>query len=417
MSNKTYHISHNGNSLNGIIPLAGSKSISNRALIIRALSGSDFQINGLASSKDTQVLNMLLKESADKYDVGPAGTSFRFLTAFLSLQPGTQILTGSERMLKRPIGQLVEALKKIGADIEYLGESGYPPLLIKTWGNKAVNHLSIPANISSQFISALLMIAPKLDNGLVLTLEGKIVSRPYIEMTLGLMEQFGVSHSWDGQVITIEPEEYKPKDFQVEADWSAASYYYSMAAMDASAQIDLLGLSLETWQGDAALIPIYEKLGVQTTEIEGGIRLTGGKEKAPMLEWNFLRCPDLAQTIFASCGALSIQGLFSGLETLKIKETDRITAMQKELGKVQVWLIQMPAKFSKKSEETFYMIDGKASIDNPTFETYDDHRMAMALTPLAYLGNINIEDPLVVEKSYPEFWDHIQLLGFEVVEK
>jgi len=229
-----------------------------------------------------------------------------------------------------------------------------------------------------------------LDEGLALTLEGKIVSRPYIEMTLGLMKNFGI-----------------------DSDWSAASYYYSMATLDESPDLDLIGLDLESFQGDSALIEIYEKLGIQTTAVDGGIKLTRKNASPPMIEYNFLKCPDLAQTVFASCGALGVQGLFSGLETLKIKETDRIKAMQDELAKVQVWLSAMPAKFSKKSDEEFYMLDGKAVVNQPQFKTYEDHRMAMALAPLARLGAIAIEDPIVVEKSYPEFWEHIATLGYE----
>jgi len=407
-----YTVEHNGMATKGRIELSGSKSISNRALIIRALSSDNFEISGLASSKDTQVLNMLLNEHADQYDVGPAGTSFRFLTAFLSLQSGSQTLTGSERMLQRPIGPLVEGLKSLGANIEYLGENGFPPLKINEWTDRSKSKLSIPANISSQFISALLLIGPYLDNGLELSLEGKIVSRPYIEMTLGLMKNFGSSSNWEGQTIHVEPDSYKGKDFIVEADWSAASYYYSMATLDDHPDLDLIGLNMNSFQGDSALIDIYEKLGIQTSEIEGGIKLSRKGSTPPMIEYNFLKCPDLAQTVFASCGALGVQGLFSGLETLKIKETDRIKAMQEELSKVQVWLSAMPAKFAKKSQEQYYMLDGKAKVNNPQFKTYEDHRMAMALAPLARLGTIAIEDPIVVEKSYPEFWQHIATLGF-----
>jgi len=368
----------------------------------------------MASSKDTQVLTEALEKGGNHIDVGPAGTSFRFLTAFLSLQPGIQTLTGSARMLQRPIGPLVEALRSLGADIEYLGEEGYPPLKIKEWKNRAANTLSISAGISSQFISALLMIGPYLKNGLKLHLERKIVSRPYIEMTLGLMKTFGINYSWEDQLINIPAGNYDFKAFHVEADWSAASYYYAIVAAQDRATLNLLGLNLESWQGDAALVAMYKNFGVTTTAIEGGIKISKDQEAAPMFEWNFLKCPDLAQTIMVSCGALGISGLLSGLETLKIKETNRIAAMKNELAKVQVYLSKMPGKFSKKTEVEYYMLDGKAAVNNPVFKTYEDHRMAMALAPLALFGTIQIEDPDVVEKSYPEFWDHLQTIGFEI---
>ena len=186
-----------------------------------------------------------------------------------------------------------------------------------------------------------------------------------------------------------------------------------MASLEEDPELELMGLDLDSFQGDSALVEIYEKLGIQTTRINGGIKLTRKGPTPPMIEYNFLKCPDLAQTVFASCGALGVHGLFSGLETLKIKETDRIKAMQDELAKVQVWLSSLPAKFVKKSQEQYYMLDGKAVVNDPQFKTYEDHRMAMALAPLARLGNIAIEDPVVVEKSYPEFWEHIATLGYE----
>ena len=416
MEHPIYSIKHNGELIAGTIPLAGSKSISNRALIIRALCQGKAAISSLASSKDTQILHTLLEKGGDHYDVGPAGTSFRFLTAYLSLQSGSQVLTGSERMLKRPIGPLVDALNQLGADIDYLGEAGYPPLRINPWKNKTANTLKIDAGVSSQFISALLMIAPYLTNGLSLSLEGKIVSRPYIEMTLGLMKEFGVDHEWNGQIININPGAYQFHPFQVEADWSAASYYYAIVAQQENASLNLLGLKKESWQGDAALMEIYKNFGVTTKAIDGGIHIAKSGNATPMLELNFIKFPDLAQTVMASCGALGINGLFSGLETLKIKETDRIQAMKTELEKVMVFLSKMPDRFSKKSAVEYYMVEGKAVLNNPVFQTYEDHRMAMALTTLAMKGMVNVESPEVVQKSYPEFWDHLQEIGFEINE-
>lgn len=409
----TIKLQNTGQNIRARIPLVGSKSISNRALIINALAAQPAQLKGLASSQDTQTLIRLLNHKADNvFDVGPAGTTFRFLTAYLALQPGEQILTGSERMIQRPVGPLVEGLKAIGASIEYMGEEGYPPLRIKAWSETHKDQLSIPANISSQFISALLMIAPVLPNGLTLSLEGKIVSRPYIDMTISLMQIFGVAARWEDQSIVIPSGKYQaPKDFSIEADWSAASYHYSIAAIAESCELELMGLSLDSWQGDAVLPELMKDFGIETTAIEGGIRLVKNGTAKPLVEFNFIKCPDIAQTIAVTCAALGIQGLFSGLDTLSIKETDRIKALQDELVKVQVFFSKMPASFSKNKEQTFYHLDGKATLQAPQFATYHDHRMAMAFAPLALLGTITIEDSSVVNKSYPEFWQHLELLN------
>ncbi len=412
-----YTISKSDKNIVGEITLAGSKSISNRALIIRALCEDDFKIKAIANSKDTQILHKFLETKAAKYDAGPAGTTFRFMTAYLALQEGAQILTGSERMKQRPIGVLVEALKELGADIEYLEKEGYPPLKINTPNNIGLqNKLNISSGISSQYISALLMIAPVLSNGLELTLEGKIVSRPYIEMTLNLMAYFGVEHSWEENTIKIAPQKYISKDFTVEADWSAASYYYALAAFSERLDLQLNGLFKESTQGDSVLAEMMESFGIHTTFNEKGIRLSKNSTSVkPFFEKDFIRCPDLAQTIAVICGGMGVQGLFTGLETLKIKETDRISALKNELQKVQVWLSKLPAKFSKNKEKEFFAIEGNAKVENtPLFETYEDHRMAMAFAPFAMFGEIQVEDPMVVGKSYPDFWRDFQGLGFEV---
>ena len=401
--------------IQGEIDLTTSKSLSNRALIIRALSGEDFPIHKLAASKDTTTLLQLLKSKEETLDTGAAGTTYRFMTAYLSLQEGTQILTGSERMKQRPIGALVEALNKLGAHIEYLENEGYPPLKINSPKGFNNNQLSISAGTSSQFISALLMIAPTLPNGLELTLEGKIVSRSYIEMTLRLMQYFGVSHEWKDNVITIRTQKYQSKEYTVEADWSAASYHYAFAAFAKHLDLQISGLTNQKIQGDAILPEMMEKFGITTTYNEKGIHLSkSGKAPASLFEWDFILCPDIAQTLAVVCGGLGVQGLFTGLETLSIKETDRIQALQDELAKVQVWFSKLPPRFSKKSNKTYYMIEGKAAVNEPTFPTYEDHRMAMAFAPLAMLGTIHIEDPMVVVKSYPNFYEDMELLGFEV---
>lgn len=406
-------------SIKGRLRLTGSKSISNRALIIRALSGEDFPIERLAEANDTDLMMRLLASKEEVRDAGPAGTTFRFLTAYLALQPGSQVLTGTERMKQRPIGVLVEALRQLGADIEYMDKEGYPPLRIGApAGLGKTNKLSISAGTSSQFISALLMIAPVLPNGLQLQLEGNIVSRSYIEMTLGLMEHFGVKHQWEEQTIKIEPQVYQSQPFVVEADWSAASYHYALAAFADELDLQLDGLFENSFQGDAALVEIMEQFGVQSEFNDTGVRLLKStKAVPPMFEWDFLLCPDIAQSLAVICAGLGIHGLFSGLETLSIKETDRIKALKNELGKVQAFLSKLPERFAPKSNKQFYMVEGKAAFDSePTFATYEDHRMAMAFAPLAMLGKIHIEDPMVVVKSYPAFYEDLEGLGF-VVER
>ena len=413
-----YQIRKADQKVTGEIELTGSKSISNRALIIRALCRTDFPIDRLAQANDTRLLNDLLQRDEEVRDAGPAGTTFRFLTAFLSLQPGTQVLTGTERMKQRPIGVLVDALRQLGARIEYLEREGYPPLRIsEADGLGRINHLRIDAGTSSQYISALLMIAPVLPGGLALQLDGKVVSRPYIEMTLNLMRYFGVDHKWESDTIRIPPQEYRPRPFRVEADWSAASYYYAMAALsDRQVDLQLNGLFADSVQGDAVLTDMMTQFGIVSTFNDQGVHLSHtGAAPPPLFEWDFLRCPDLAQTLAVVCAGLGVHAVFAGLETLRIKETDRIAALQTELAKVQAFLTELPPRFSQRSGKQYFMIDGQAQVENtPSFATYEDHRMAMAFAPLAMLGPIAIEEPGVVVKSYPDYWKDIQKLGFEV---
>lgn len=408
----TITLKHPTSSLNASITLAGSKSISNRVLIIRALTTTPFDIHRVANAKDTRLLQELLTTDTDVLDAGAAGTTFRFLTAYLAFKQGTQVLTGSPRMKERPIGVLVDALRQLGASIEYLERDGYPPLRISSPTSvPESNVLRISAGTSSQYISALLMIAPTLPNGLELVLEGKVVSRPYIEMTLRLMAYFGVQHTWENATIRIVPQAYTPRNFTVEADWSAASYYYSMAALSKSADLTLHGLYKDSLQGDAILPDIYETLGVYTQFHESGIRLTkAGHNKTSEFEWDFLRCPDLAQTLAVTCAGLGIPGMFSGVETLRIKETDRIGALREELAKTSVEVTPI----STGQQEQF-KLSGRARWEEPpVFQTYEDHRMAMAFAPLALLKPICIADPEVVEKSYPDFWKDLQQLGFDI---
>ncbi|MEM9990640.1 MAG: 3-phosphoshikimate 1-carboxyvinyltransferase [Bacteroidota bacterium] len=412
-----YRISHPNRTIKANITLNGSKSIANRALIIQALCAEDFQIRQLSNSKDTVTLKALLEQFAqastnDSFDAGAAGTTYRFMTAYLALQEGTQLLTGSERMKQRPIGVLADAMNDLGADIEYLEKEGYPPLKINAPHSLGkCSELSIAASTSSQYISALLMIAPTLPNGLNLTLEGKIVSRPYIEMTLNLMQYFGVTHEWEGQTIRIASQTYRAKDFTVEADWSAASYPYLIAAFAEEVDVQLNGLFQKSVQGDAVLVEMMQQFGVQTTFNEQGIHLQkSGQAPTPSFKYDFLRCPDLAQSIAVLCGGLGIPAHFKGLETLRIKETDRIAALQEELAKVEVEVTAIG------DEEM--QISGKATFNTvPIFDTYEDHRMAMSFAPLGIFAPIEIAEPMVVVKSYPNYYEHLQTLGFSCINQ
>lgn len=366
-------------------------------------------------------MQALLESDKEILDAGAAGTTFRFMTAYLSMQKGSQTLTGTERMKERPIGVLAEALKKIGADIDYLEKEGYPPLRINTPKDLGkINELTIPASTSSQYISALLMIAPILPEGLTIHLEGEIVSRPYLEMTLKMMAYFGVGHEWKENSISVKPQSYQAKEFTVEADWSAASYWYAMAALADECDLTLHGLFEDSLQGDSVLPKMMESFGVTSIFSENKVRLQKPADATyqPFFEWDFLPCPDVAQTLAVVCAGLGVHGVFTGLETLRIKETDRINALQIELAKVQSFLALLPGRFSKKSNKDFYMVEGKAVVENtPCFSTYEDHRMAMAFAPLALLGEIRIEEPMVVVKSYPAFYEDLKKVGFAVREQ
>ena len=416
----TYELTHPGGALKGTIELTGSKSIANRALIIRALTPGGFPIHRLAAADDTVRLENLLDSTDDVLDAGPAGTTFRFLTGYLSRRPGYQVLTGSPRMKERPIGILVDALRTLGADIEYTENEGYPPLRIGQSDLSTTHELTIAAGTSSQYISSLLMLAPTLPRGLRLTLDGDIVSLPYIEMTLSLMAYFGVHHSWEGQTIVVEPQAYVPRDFTVEADWSAASYYYSLAALAPEADLQVDGLFAESVQGDSVVAELYERFGVTSTFNATGVRITkaAGAPVPPLFEQDFVRCPDIAQTLMATCAGLGVQALYTGLQTLFIKETDRVAAMKAELGKLGIALYKIPAKMSGKSGIQYFGQEGRAdyAAGTPTFATYHDHRMAMALAPLALQHAVRIAEPEVVGKSYPDFYGDLGGLGF-VVER
>jgi len=405
----------------GVIHLEGSKSISNRALIIRALSKQDFAIKHLSVSDDSNILQSLLAQTHGVYDAGHAGTCYRFMTAYLALQEGHQTLTGSSRMKERPIGPLVEALRSIGADIAYLEKDGYPPLQIKQFSHDQYsNKVSISGGVSSQYLSALLMIAPQLPDGLTMHITDALVSRPYLEMTLRIMKEFGVKHEWlDEMTIRVEAQSYQGKDFTVESDWSAASYHYAIAAFSQEAEIELHGLFEDSLQGDSAIAEIATSFGVLSSYRDDVVKITksqGNKVKS-LFEYDFIRQPDLAQSVAVMSAGMGVYSMFSGLSTLKIKETDRVKALQQELAKMQVFLSVLPKKFSSKSEDEYYAINGTATADEaPEIETYKDHRMAMAFAPLGILFPIKILKPDVVSKSYKGFWSDLEKLGFSLVK-
>jgi 3-phosphoshikimate 1-carboxyvinyltransferase len=405
-----YLVSKPNKALVGSIVLPSSKSIGNRALIIHALSYSPYPIENLSESDDTQVISQVFNSNSNHFDIGHAGTAMRFLTAFLSQIVGEWTLTGSARMKQRPIGILVDALNKLGAKIEYMENEGFPPL--KIFGSHLKGCvLELDGSVSSQYISALLMIAPTIEDGLTLRLKNKITSRSYIEMTLKLMEQFGVDHVWKGNEIRIAEQKYKACPFSVEADWSAASYWYEMAVLADEVDLELIGLTTESLQGDALIAKWFEQLGIQTLATEKGSRLVkNGKEQPKFLQLNFIENPDVAQTFAVLCVMKQIPFHFSGLETLKIKETNRIAALQNELAKFGAKITE-PEHGELKWDGTFPF--EKQAI--PEIETYHDHRMAMAFAPACQtFGPIAILDPMVVTKSYPGFWDDLREVGLKV---
>lgn len=406
--------------IRGTIHLDGSKSISNRALIMKALAKeATISLDHLSNSKDTQLMQSLLQSNEPVLDAGAAGTTFRFLTAFLSISSKEIILTGSERMKQRPIGELADTLNFMGANIEYLENKGYPPLKFHPVDLSALKRkVSIKSTISSQYISALLMIGASLPNGLELTMIGEIISRPYIEMTLAMMKHFGIESIWEKDTIIIEPQSYKSNHLFVEGDWSAASYYYSLAAIAQEVDLSLYGVSDHSLQGDSVIADIGKLFNVHTTYFPDHIRLT--KLNAPLpksIEWDFIRCPDLAQTVLAMCAATGVTGVFTGLQTLRIKETDRIAAMKTELKKMAVPFYRLPDKMTKQSNIEYHIVEGQAQFnDTPSFATYEDHRMAMCMAPLALLHPIEILHKDVVAKSYGNFWKDLQSLGMEILQ-
>lgn len=398
-------------SIQTTILLPSSKSISNRALIINALGKGTYNIENLSDCDDTQVMIRALNgQPNDTIDIMAAGTAMRFLTAYLSVTPGDRIITGTKRMQQRPIQVLVNALRELGANITYVANEGFPPLHII--GSELVkDRISLPGNISSQYISALLMIAPSLKNGLRINLTGEIISKPYINLTLQLMKDFGAQATWTSDYeLEVAPQPYTSIPYYIESDWSAASYWYQIAALSGKATIVLPKLWKGSYQGDCKVAEIFELLGIKTTYQEDGILLTCETNKADKLEYDFINQPDLAQTFVVTCALLDIPFRFTGLQSLKIKETDRITALINEMKKLGYVL--------KEADNAILSWNGeRCEREDKAIDTYEDHRMAMAFAPACLcLPDIYINHPQVVSKSYPRYWDDLQTAGFIIEE-
>ena len=385
------------NTVNGTIQITGSKSETNRLLVLQQFY-PNLKIDNISNSDDSKLMQKALASSSNEINIGHAGTAMRFLTSYFSVKENSEIvLTGSHRMKNRPIKILIDALTSLGAKIEYVEKEGYPPL--KITGRKLTkNIVEIDGNVSSQYITSLLLIAPTLENGLQLKFKGKITSVPYIKMTLTLLAELGVGLSWNDDTITIQPKPIiENKTIVVESDWSSASYYYSLCALSPNSEIILSSYKKTSLQGDSVLSEIYKNLGVETVFKENSILLKNTKTlDFSLLSLDLINAPDIAQTIAVTCFGLGIECFLTGLHTLKIKETDRLVALKCEIeklgGKVEI------------TNETLHLKPSTKINQNISVATYDDHRMAMAFAPLALKVPLQIEDPNVVSKSYPTFW-------------
>lgn len=395
------------------IQLPSSKSESNRALIINALTGNQSELLNLSEARDTRTMMRLLLSADYTADVLDAGTTMRFLTAYFSITGQHKLMTGTPRMCERPIGMLVDALRHLGANISYERNEGYPPLRLSGFAYSGNNQISIKGNVSSQYISALLMIAPLLPDGLELTLTGEIGSRPYIEMTLQQMAFFGVKASadWALQRISVAPKKYQAKSYAIESDWSGASYWYSMIALaPEGSEVELLGLKQHSLQGDSVIADLMLPIGVKTDFNKKGLLLTKITPQKHV-SWDFTNCPDIAQTAAVCCAALGIDLTLTGIESLKIKETDRVLALQTELQKFGVSLVEVTPNEAYTLEGVFSAPNSHVAID-----TYEDHRMAMAFAPLAMRTDVTIQDADVVVKSYPNFWKDLgKVIGIKEI--
>lgn len=407
--------------IKGQIVLPSSKSVSNRALVIDALAAGDGRVENVSDCDDTRVMMQWLDTKPAVVDIGAAGTAMRFSTALLAVSEGTHVITGTERMKNRPIGILVDALRTLGARIDYVEKEGFPPLRITGNPDLVGGEIRLSGSVSSQYLSALLMIAPCLKQGLKLIPSDQLVSRPYIDMTLSIMRDYGARAYWSGtrehECVVVEPVPYSARTYQVENDWSAASYWYEMVALapNADAEMVLPGLFAESLQGDSRGADVFRRLGVETLYMGNQVVLKKQGECVPYLQYDFLEMPDLAQTFVVTCCMMGVPFHFTGLQSLKIKETDRIEALKKELLKLGFVIedrhgSELLWAGTRKPQES-------VSSDGIAISTYEDHRMAMAFAPIALKqGSICINDPQVVSKSYPHYWDDLKAVGFEIQE-
>ncbi|CAM3264115.1 3-phosphoshikimate 1-carboxyvinyltransferase [Empedobacter falsenii] len=396
--------------INNQLSITGSKSESNRLLLLNQLFENVLTLENISNSEDSQLMQKALANKTDLIDIHHAGTAMRFLTAYFSIQDGRKVtLTGSDRMKQRPIKILVDALNELGAEISYQENEGYPPLSIV--GKKLTKEtITIPSNISSQYITALCLIGTKLENGLTINLDGKIISVPYIQMTIQLLNKVGIKATFEGNTIQVPfTKRIEAQIVQVESDWSSASYYYSLIALSQNSEVKISTYFEDSLQGDSALQNIYaENFGVISTFDNGILSLKNDANFQPKqkIELNLINTPDIAQTIAATCVGLKVNCILTGLETLKIKETDRLVALKNELEKLGAIIRITDDSLAIEGYQDFS--------ETPTFETYNDHRMAMCMAPLAQKYAIRINNEMVVEKSYPTFWEDWKQLGFEI---
>jgi len=388
--------------------LPSSKSISNRALVCDALGGNQSTLLNLSAARDTRLMQALIHSPEEVIDVMDAGTTMRFLTAYFSVTRQQKILTGTPRMKERPVSLLVDALRTLGVQMDYQEKEGFPPIAIRGFDSQKTASLEIAGNVSSQYISALMMVAPTLPQGLELRLTGIVASVPYIQMTVELMKTFGITVEFQGNRIRIDPQDYRPATLTIEADWSAASYWYGFTALADEATIQLPHVTQKSWQGDVAIVEIMKMLGVDTRFEKTGAHLIKQSHHSH-LDWDFTHCPDLAQTVLPVCAGKGISGRFTGLESLRIKETDRIAALQNELAKVGCHL-------AEDQKGRWLLSPGNIPEKPITIQTYHDHRMAMGFAPWACLAELTIEHPQVVDKSYPGFWEDMKTVGFEFID-
>ncbi|WNM20040.1 3-phosphoshikimate 1-carboxyvinyltransferase [Flavobacterium capsici] len=403
------HLNFSSTNKKSSLNITGSKSETNRLLLLQALF-PELKLENISISDDSVVMQKSISRSQKVVDIHHAGTAMRFLTAYFAIKENSDVvLTGSSRMKQRPIKFLVDALQQLGAEINYVENENYPPIRIK--GKKLTkNKVTLKANVSSQYISALLLIAPKLENGLELVLEGEITSIPYIRMTLALLNEIGIETSFENNIIKVNSKlKTQNPEVKIESDWSSASYYYSIVALSQiGTQIILSNFKKNSFQGDSILVEIYKSFGVETTFVENQIILEKKEYKCSSVKLNLIESPDIAQTIAVTCFGLGVGCRLEGLHTLKIKETDRLEALKKELSKLGAMVF---------TTDSILQIAPSTRIkENISIKTYQDHRMAMAFAPLALRTNLIIEDSEVVSKSYPTFWDDLKQIGFEIEE-